>query len=247
MADRVLVEILVAAPIETVWKALREPAEVIRWFGWAYPNLLADTEGMWADTKVDEANRTLYSDGQPDRFTVEPAGDKTIVRVIRSAPADAAGWSGIYDDVLEGWTTFFQQLKFALERHQGQERATLFLNGRARDAATPNPIEAMGLAPLWVVPAGERYSVRSKTGDTLEGTIYFRSPYQLGLTVDGAGDGLLIVTLRPRTSKSPHGGGSVLLTTYGMTADALAALRKRWSQWWKQTYDVIEIQPAPSE
>jgi hypothetical protein len=247
MADRVLVEILVAAPIDVVWKALREPAEVIRWFGWQYPNLLTDTEGMWADTKEDAAKRTLYSDGQPDRFTVEAVGNQTIVRVIRSAPAEDAGWSGIYDDVFEGWTTFFQQLKFALERHRGQDRATLFLNGRAKDAATSHPIDAMGLAPLWVVPAGERYRVQAKTGDTLEGTIYFRSPYQLGLTVDGVGDGLLILAIRPRTEKSPHGGGTVLLTTYGMKADALAALRKRWSEWWKQTYEVIEIQPATSE
>lgn len=37
--------------------------------------------------------------------------------------------------------------------------------------------------------------------------MWFRSAYQLGLTVDGYGDGLLIAIARPKTAKSAHGGG----------------------------------------
>ena len=243
MADRVLVEILVAAPVETVWKSLKEPAEVARWFGWEYPAMVSDIEMMWGDTKADAKGRVLYSDNQPDRFEVEPAGDKTIVRVIRSAPATDPGWHGIYDDVFEGWTTFFQQLKFFLERHAGDERATLFLNGRAKEAGVPHPIDALGLSPVWVVPVGERYTVKTAAGDTLSGSVYYRSANQLGLTVDSFGDGLLIATLRPKTEKSLHGGGSVLITTYRQDEAALKGLRERWSRWWKDTYEVIEIQP----
>ena len=243
MADRVLVEILVAAPIDVVWKALREPAEVAKWFGWDYPNLVPDIDMMWGNIKVDEKNRRLYDDDQPDRFEVEPVGDQTIVRVIRSAPATDASWRGIYDDVFEGWMTFMNQLKFALENHAGEKRATLFLNGRAKEAGVPHPIDALGLSSLWVVPVGDRYNVKTKAGDTLSGTVYYRSANQIGLTVDSFGEGLLIASVRPKTEKSHHGGGSILLTTYGQSEAALKALRERWSQWWKDTYEVIEIQP----
>lgn len=240
MADRVLVEILVAAPIDTVRKALVEPAEVSRWFGWDYPNLVADIEMMWKGLTIDKTGRVLSAEGEPDRFTLEPLGDQTIVRVVRSAPA-ADGWKSIYDDVLEGWITFMHQLKFALERHAGEHRRTLYLNGRAKEAGTPNPIDAIGLSSLWVIPVGDRYETRLVTGDTLDGTVYYRSQYQLGLTVSAWGDGLLIASVRPRTDKSPHGGGTLLLTTYNTSDDALDRLRERWTAWWTKTYEVIEI------
>jgi uncharacterized protein YndB with AHSA1/START domain len=83
--DRVVVEILVAAPIETVWKALREPAEICRWFGWNYPKLVDDVEWMFVkDVKADEATRTLWAEGRTDSFKLEAVGSQTIVRVIRS-------------------------------------------------------------------------------------------------------------------------------------------------------------------
>ena len=46
-----------------------------------------------------------------------------MVRVTRAAPAGS--WDGVYDEVNEGWLTFFQQLRFYLERHPGKERRTL--------------------------------------------------------------------------------------------------------------------------
>ena len=212
MPDRVLVEILVAAPIETVWKALREPAEMCRWFGWNYPRLAQDIDMMFfQNTQADEANHTVSdTGGMPDRFVLEAQGAQTIVRVIRSAPVTDGTWRGIYDDVNEGWLTFFQQLKFMLERHPGTERRTLYLNGRAASAATPLPAQALGLDAVATVPVGERYAIETAAGEKLAGTVWYRGSYQLGLTVDGYGDGLLIVCARPRTAKSHHGGGNKL-------------------------------------
>jgi len=244
MPDRVLVEILVAAPFDTVWKAVREPAEICRWFGWEYPSLAADVEWMFVkDVKVDETGRTLYADGRMDRFTLEPHGTHTLVRIIRSAPVTNAGWQGIYDDSFEGWITFMQQLKFALERHPGAARRTIFLNGRAKAAEAPLPIDALDLARLAVVPIGERYAARLPTDETIEGTVWHRSGHQLALTVDGYGDGLLFVGTRPRTAKSLYGGGKIIVTTYGLADQAFDRLRARWVEWWSRQYDVIETQP----
>ena len=242
-SDRVLVEILVAAPIETVWRAVKDPAEAQRWFGWDYPNLAADLVEMWKDARIDEARHEIRSDNMPDRFTFEALGSHTVVRIIRSAPASDVSWTGIYDDMLEGWLTFMQQLKFALERHPAENRRTIFLNGRAKNAGTPHPVEALGLSSVWVVPNGERYEVTAATGDRLTGTVWYRGPHQMGLTVDGFGDGLVIVQVRPKTAKSAYGGGSIIATTYGMADPAFAKLRERWSRWWTATYEVIEILP----
>lgn len=65
---------------------------------------------------VSEAEHTLSL--MPDRFTLAANGEHTIVRLIRSAPVTNASWQGIYDDIVEGWLTFIQQLRFALERHR---------------------------------------------------------------------------------------------------------------------------------
>ena len=245
MPDRVLVEILVAAPIETVWKALREPAEMCRWFGWNYPTMPEDIDMMFfQNTEADETNHTIRDKGgMPDWFALEAQGAQTIVRVIRSAPVTDATWQGIYDDVNEGWLTFFQQLKFVLERHPGADRRTVFLNGRAKSAATPQPAEALGLGPVAIVPVGERYAIDTAAGEKLEGTVWYREANQFGLTVDGYGDGLLILNARPRTAKSHHGGGSIIVTTYGLDDGAFGRLADRWKTWWAATYEVIETQP----
>lgn len=161
--------------------------------------------------------------------------------MIRSAPVTDAAWQGIYHDVVEGWLTFVEQLRFALERHRGADRRTLYLNGRAQAAGAALPEDALGLHHLAAVPAGERYSLMTAMGDAMEGTVWFRSPSQVGLTVDAYGDGLIVVGTRPRTANSAYGGGSLVITTYGMNDAVFAGLRERWSGWWRSRYEVIEL------
>jgi hypothetical protein len=254
-ADRVIVELLVAAPIDTVWRALREPDQIRRWFGWEHAGLAEEIAMMFPSDAASDATYTRQIPGMTDRYVLEAVGSShTVVRVIRSAPVTDAGWTGIYDDAIEGWLTFTQQLRFLLERHvssstttsaAGRERRTLFLNGRAQQADTPLPEEALGLTGVRVVPIGSRYRVTTTMGEALEGVVWHRSPYQVGLTVDAYGDGLLVVTTRPRTAKSAHGGGTIGITTYGLDEQALAALSERWSAWWRDRYEVIQIEPPP--
>jgi hypothetical protein len=246
-ADRVIVELLVAAPIDTVWRALREPDQIQRWFGWEHPGLAGEIAMMFPSEAASDASYTRQIPGMADRFVLEALGSgHTVVRVIRAAPVTDAGWTGIYDDAIEGWLTFAHQLRFMLERHAtGAARRTLFLNGRAAHADTPLPEEALGLTGIRVVPIGGRYRVTTTMGDTLEGVVWHRSPYQLGLTVDAYGDGLLIVTTRTRTAKSAHGGGNIGINTYALDDQALAALGERWSAWWRDRYEVIQIEPQP--
>ena len=134
--DRVLVEILVAAPIDTVWRALRDPAELRRWFGWEYAGLAEEVDLIFGpETVASDADHTLrFGDymGMSDRYTLEAHGNHTIVRLIRSAPVTDPSWKGIYDDVGEGWLTFTEQLRFVLERHH-QSGSPHAVSERARE------------------------------------------------------------------------------------------------------------------
>jgi hypothetical protein len=101
--DRVLVEIVVAAPVERVWRALRDPAELRRWFGWEHAGITEEIDLIFVNgTQASEADRVLQFIGMSDRFTLEACGEDTIVRIIRSAPLTDPGWTGVYDDVVEG-------------------------------------------------------------------------------------------------------------------------------------------------
>jgi hypothetical protein len=246
--DRVLVEVVVAAPIETVWKTLREKDEIRRWFGWEYAGF--EDELTWifeSGQTVVEEGREIQLSGMNDRFVLEALdGKRTVLRVVRSAPAagpEGKGWTGIYDETVEGWTSFIHMLRLMLEQHPGADRRTLYFSGRARTADTPKPPDAVGLEAIAAVPVGAPYSVTLATGEAISGEVWYRSENQVGLTVDSYGNGLLVVARRPITAKSPHGGGTTFISAYGLSDAALADVRAKWTSWWQNTYDVQEIQP----
>jgi hypothetical protein len=243
--DEVLVEVVVAAPADVVWRALRDPSEIRRWFGWDYPELEAEIAYMFVDhAEASDAERVVRIGGGVDRISLEARGERTLVRVIRSAPAPegSTSWKDVYDDEHEGWISFLQQLRFALERHPGRDRRTLYLSGHATDRV-PVPLRALGLAGVATLGEGEGYAVRVEPGDELAGKVWFRSPHQLGLTVDAWGEGLLIVTAHPERERSPRGGGQALLTSCGADEEAWRALCSRWTAWWRERYERPAVAP----
>ncbi len=125
----VIVEVVVEAPAERVWRALREPRELRRWHGWEYGEgggLDGEIRQIYLDgVRVDAARLTL--DTGAGVFTLEPRGATTAVRVARTAPEGREDWGGLYDEINEGWTSFVQQLRYYLERHPDEERRTIHL------------------------------------------------------------------------------------------------------------------------
>lgn len=245
--DRLLVEVTIAAPVETVWAAVREPEQIRRWFGWDADTLKEEIDFIFVShAHAAEGARTLQFggyEGNADRFELEARGASTVLRVVRSGPVVDPDWKNVYEDVTEGWITFVEQLRLALEKHPGAERRTIYLSGKAI-AGQALPSHALDVVGLRDAGPGRAYTAPAPTGDTLTGTVWHQSAFQIGLTVEQWGDGLLVVTDRPASPKSPHGGGSVLLTTYGLGEEAFQALQTRWSTWWTSRYPST---PQPAE
>jgi len=234
--DRLLVEVTIAAPADAVWDAIRDPAKIYNWFGWDAPGLEEEIAYIFEQFgRADDDGHILRFEGTEDRFEVEPRGNGCVLRVIRAAPA-GTGWEGVYEDMTEGWISFVQQLRLALERHGLEPRRTLYLSGRAKPGGS-GPIAALGLAGFRAAKDGDPISADLPTGDRIAGEAWHRSVWQIGLTVPQWGEGLLVVTDKSVKEDAPNGRGMVILTTYGLSDDAFGTLERRWRDWWTAHYD----------
>ena len=174
-SDPVVVEVTVAAPVDVVWHALRDSAEIRRWFGWDYDGIDEEIDQIFLSDIVTESEEERWMDtGGGGRFELAERGEETVVRVTRPAPAEGT-WDGVYDDVNEGWLAFVQQLRFLLERHPGEDR-------RAFSTTHPDPRAALAL---------------------VEGEDWYRSRHQHAVTFDGGA--ALLIAMRDRLILTAYG------------------------------------------
>ena len=231
----VAVEVTIAAPIETVWRALRDRDDLRRWHGWEAEELDEEIELIYfseaREEDRDSPERRLVCGANV--FELSTRGPSTVVRVVMTEPPESDAWHGWYEDIRHGWHTFVEQLRFFVERHRGQDRRTVLLSGTPLDPAQPELPALLGLAGTGA--AGEPYTASLPTGEDVTGTVWFRSEFQTAVTVDSWNDGLLVVTER----RMPAGA---ILSTYGLDAEAFAALEERWQGWWGKHFG--EPQPT---
>jgi len=244
---RVVVDVTIAAPIERVWQALRDPALIAQWFGWDYATLAAEIDGYFVGGAAEvEPGRRLDLGG--DVFELEVAGSGTRVRLVRAEPPASDTWDGVYDDVDEGWITFLAQLAFWLEAQHGADRTasprrTIYLAGHREQADGPTLAAAAGLSAVAGLAVGERYATTAVTGEALAGVVRFRTAHQVGLSVDAWGPGMLVLAGRPGSPKSPHGGGFALLTTFGLGEAQLKTLSDAWPAAWRTAFTRVSLMP----
>ena len=164
----VIAELTLPAQPDHVWRHLREPALISRWFGWDYEGLGHEIDVIFLqEVSVDDRTHVLDFGGGVeggDRFELEDLGVETVLRITRGAPDEG------YDDIAEGWIMFAHQLRFALERGGRADRHTLHL---ATAGATP------GAAAL---------------AADLPGAPWYRTQHQTGIVTK---DGLLVVWEKP--------------------------------------------------
>ena len=218
-----VIEVTVAAPVETVWESLRDHDLIKLWMGWHYDQLDAEIDVIfYKDTKVDPDGHVLEL-GDGDRFEILEGERGTVVRITRAPFVPDTEWSAYYHEITEGWMSFLQQLKFMHEEHPG-ERAPDHLPLRYRH---PSVGCTRGIDPSRirrVVVLGE---------------------LQHGTVLPELGPGLLITATKPPATDD-HGNVTIdamaIVTTYGLDDDAFDAERSRWETWWRSGYP--ESDPA---
>ncbi|GII92233.1 SRPBCC family protein [Sinosporangium siamense] len=200
------VEQVVAAPREEVWRALTELDQVAEWFGWDHPGFQGEIQFIFADyAKTSAPERIEWDNGQD--ITLEADGDRTVVRVTMAGPADDSSWEDFYDGLREGWRSFFEQLRFWVERRPTGRRRTLFLTGELVPAAAVATAEESGVREVW-----------------------HRSHFQHQF-VDDEGHLIVVNAQVPLTSQDEAQVG-ITITTYGLTDADFASLRARWETRW---------------
>ncbi|PRY31631.1 SRPBCC family protein [Umezawaea tangerina] len=219
------IEVTVAAPVDAVWQALRDKEQVRQWHGWDYHGLDDEIDQVFFADVLEEGRALRVRGG--DRFTVEPDGEGTLVTLTRAPHGDDPALDAYYDDITEGWTTFLQQLRFALERQPGVARRTLHFAGYAGAVGVE---EALGLSGV-----EGRYAV-DLVGEAAAGEVWFRSENQVGVTVESWGEGLLVIARTPPSEAKPHAAVMAVLSTYGLGEVEFGELDARWTAWWAQRY-----------
>ena len=229
------VEVTIAAPADVVWRALREKDQVLSWHGWEADGLDAEVDVIFFTNAVESYDdRRLVVNGG-DTFDVVELGEASLVRMTRGPRDPSNEWDAYYDDINEGWTTFLHQLRFAVERHPGEPRRTIYLDGML--GTDPSPVDALDLARAASAGPSTPYAA-DVVDEHVRGEVLFTSAHQAGFTVAGWGDGLAIFGVAPPSPHRPTGGAMAVLTTYGLPDDRFAALEARWTDWWRQRYPV---------
>jgi uncharacterized protein YndB with AHSA1/START domain len=205
------VELVVEAPREEVWRALTEPERVARWFGWDYDGLASEIEYIFVDHARQEPPALIELDDGQDNQTIEliEEGPRTRVICFRPGPLDRADWDELYEDVREGWITFFAQLRHSVERHPGEDRRTIRLTG---DAIPAEVVEALGRE--------------------VSGPVWHEGRFQHAVAAGGDGD--LLVGVHPKlpVDSRERCPVAVTITSYGLGDEAFAAAGERWQSWW---------------
>ncbi|WP_214405869.1 hypothetical protein [Pseudonocardia lacus] len=111
------------SPPATVWRHLREPDLLRRWFGWHGPEFEAEIAGLSGGFSTVERDGRAVVIGD-HRMVLQEAGPGTELRISRIAGSGA-------DDVEidEGWVTFLEQLRYAVTVRPAGARHTLLAPG----------------------------------------------------------------------------------------------------------------------
>jgi uncharacterized protein YndB with AHSA1/START domain len=202
-----VVEVSIDAPPDAVWRAVSDPAEIRRWFGWDYPALDEEIRYIFIDHATQVPPQSIDLGGQT--LELVPDGSRTVVRLVCAGGVADAKWDDIYDAMEEGWRTFFHQLKYYLERRAGQDRRTLYLTGTVPAPAVVAALEAAAPGEPWQASRHQRAVAPSAEAIDL----------------------VSVLSPQPLTSEEPA-KVSVTITTYGLDDAAFDALRQEWTERW---------------
>lgn len=210
------VEVEIAAPREVVWRALTTPERIREWFGWDYEGIEGEIRLIFVDDATHVApDRIELAEGQ--HIEVVAAGDRTIVRAVMAGDLTGTDWDDIYDGMEEGWRTFFEQLRFWLERPPTARRRTVYLSGTASLPQVVAAVTEAGVAELW-----------------------HDSRYQR-MVVDRDNHLVSVASGQVPLDRPDEGPVALTVSTYGLDDAPFAELRERWALRWRGLAKDVEV------
>ena len=245
--SRVVIEVTVSAPIDTVWEHLRDPELIARWHGWDYEGLDGEIEFIYQEhAREGTTPYVLEGKGGPapgsfelgDRFDLREQDGATVVRITRGPKGTDDDWDAMYDVITQGWVSCLAQLRFAVESAPPAARRTVFLSS----GPAPAVRGLLGVADL---RAGDDYAVEPAPGLSLSGRTWFDTAAQTGLTVDAYGPGLVVLADNPGESPDRAAASMAIVSTFGLSDADFARVEQVWQTWWDEHHEGPE--PAPAE
>ncbi len=257
----------IAAPVESVWKAITDPKELERWFplqARVTPGVGGEVFMSWGPpweggSRIEawDENRRLrtrgfleHGDASMVEYTLEAKGGKTLLRLVHSGFAKGGDWEDeLFGGTERGWRYELRSLRHYLERHAGKPRLTLWPKASVRGSAAAvwrRLLGKQGFAREGEIDGlkeGDRYRVTAATGDVFEGQVVVNDPpYEFSATVEGLSDGLLALRTHDVAGPEPKHGhaASLWLSTWGVPQHELDALGARW----KKLLDGLEANEA---
>lgn len=239
-------EIEIDAPVATVWTALTEADELMRWFppeAKSIPGVGGSIWMRWDDVYEGESEieawepehhlRTLFPKKGTARlatdYYLEGEGGKTVLRVVTSGFGEGAEWDDQYTGVFFGWRFELESLRHYLERHLGRNRHVAWARAPYTggfDGAWTHLMEVMGLGAADELTVGGTYAAQTATGEALSGgVLLWHPPRQFVGTVDALGDALLRIETK---GGADSGSAQIWLSSYRLPEPDVRALEARW-------------------
>ena len=214
------IEVTIAAPRDVVWRALTDPAELRRWFGWDYAGLEGEIRYIFVEHSIAVPPDRIGDDDNGWAIELSADGPRTIVRVVGPGPLADAHWDDLYDEELQGWHQFLVQLRDYLERHPGKERRTLFLEG--------NAVPSAALAVI---------------GEAVAGQTWYRGRHQLVIAADDDSGSLVVVVASLGLDADRAGSMHITLSTHGLDDAQFAEVDRTWRARWIAVADDAKVTP----
>lgn len=190
-------------------------------------------QSNWSQDKAEKENaagEAAPAWGMATDFYLEARGGKTAVRLVHSGFSPEADWDALYDGTQTGWNFQLWALRHYLEKHCGTSRHVAFvrefLKNISREAAWQMLFGTNGLlGQLDGLRPGDRYAIRTATGDEFTGVIHsLQPPHDFSATVENFNHALLRVHLDELFG---YRDVNFQLSTYGISPEQVDALESR--------------------
>jgi uncharacterized protein YndB with AHSA1/START domain len=240
-------EIVIDAPVATVWHALTDGVELARWFplearvtpGPGGSVWMRWRDGTGSDERIEawDPERHLRLAGRSGAWAeigtdyyLEGRGGGTVLRVISSGFGSGDDWSEIVSAFGKGWDFELRGLRHYLEQHRGRDRLVAW--ARAEYTCTHEEAWArvtgpggwFGAAGVARVPDGGRLQTTTPSAHELSGVVLLgQPPRQLVARLQNWNDALLRVQLYGNVL-------SLWLSTYGVPQAEVVQVERAWQE-----------------